>query len=148
MKHYILLLAVLLSFAPAVTIDFAPEAVGEAGLAVLADMNLPAESVAATRVTTARVETEPAVLAGYISDVIPLEQSGWTRMRIRVALDIRATEAGTEVAPKVELERFGVPWYLLSIPPAWTPAVSNGRLEAEITAAIVERLAPATGEER
>jgi len=102
-----------------------------------AAMNLPVEPSTGSVITSGPVETTAEAVAGFVDEPTSAVESGWDYARISIS--IRLVELGpspTELAVVAQIERFGVASRELLIPPAWTRASSNGRLEAALLDAV------------
>jgi hypothetical protein len=142
-------LALAQDSSPARTVGYGPPAVSNAVQGVLAEMNLPLDSVLALRITTRTIETDTSVLSPYIKDSVRTRTPGWQRSRIRLAFDLIPLKGQrTKLILQARIDRFGVPNALMLIPPAWTSARSNEVLEGLVLSAIEDRLTTSSGSGR
>ncbi len=118
----------------------------------LTEMAFPIEEVKDGEITTRMIETPYEAMKGFIKETIPLrpdDKPGWKKARLRLTLKIKKMgEEKTKIEISGCIERFGVPSEFLLIPPAWTPATSNGLLEERILSGIEEKLSGPLKEKR
>jgi hypothetical protein len=112
------------------------DATAAAARTVMAALNLPVEASGPGRVTTVEVEVAYAAVEQYLVSSPVFGGPGWDRARLVIEVRLRTAGTGTEATVSARFERFGAESRTLLIPPAWMPAQSNGRLEAEVLAAV------------
>lgn len=94
-----------------------------------------------TSIITTVKEVDIDNINKYIIEEFPDDNPGWTQARAQIFVRLRQIDAQkTEIEINAGFERFGTPSALLSIPPHWRSAPSNGNLEKELIDRINEIL--------
>jgi len=92
-------------------------------------------------IVTKTKEIDLKTITNYIKEDMPNENPGWEKGRYSLTITLkRINKNKTEMKIEANLERYGVFSAMVLIPPAWTPAVSNGKPEAEIYEAVTQKL--------
>ncbi len=92
-------------------------------------------------IMTESKDVDLKTINGFIKEDMPSENPGWEKGRFRLEIVIRRINPNkTELKIEPKFERFGVFSALVLIPPAWTPSISNGKLESMIYEAVKNRL--------
>jgi hypothetical protein len=121
--------------------DFSNSQVQTTAKEILKMMNIAVKELENNIITTEVVQTDIVTITEYIKEDAWTDRPGWEKGRFFLTLTLnQLNDKQTELMIQANFERFGVPYELLLIPPAWTSVPSNGKLEEIICTAIKDRM--------
>ncbi len=124
-----------------VTLDSPIDAVMTAAKEVIVAKGFEIAETTEQRLTTHKLEMDANKMQDYIIEQYPCDNPGWMFGHMQIFISIESLgRSKAKLMVNVFFELYGTPSALLSIPPTWSEAFSNGKLERELLDEIINKL--------